>query len=90
MIDLAATDKILENGTSNTSIAYVAALLICKDNVKKKKYRYTATATYCCFCLAFDGFYRRSWVGGWSLKKLEEGNGFEMLKLDVATVNEVE
>lgn len=37
MIDLAATDKILENGTSNTSIAYVAALLICKDNVIKKK-----------------------------------------------------
>lgn len=37
MIDLAATDKILENDTSNTSIAYVAALLICKDNVIKKK-----------------------------------------------------
>lgn len=36
MIDLAATDRILENGTSNTSIAYVAALLICKDNVIKK------------------------------------------------------
>lgn len=29
-------------------------------------------------------------MGGWSLKKLEEGNGFEMLKLDGATVNEVE